>query len=52
LPKKRPISGTTIFCFAEGFSAAFDEDMLDSAFDEVAEDGGEGLASLLSDNPE
>ena len=38
--------------FAEGFSAAFDEDMLDSAFTEVAEDGGEGLASLLSDNPE
>ena len=30
--------------FAEGFSAAFDEDMLDSAFSEVLEDGGEGLA--------
>ena len=30
--------------FAEGFSAAFDEDMLDSAFAEVLEEGGEGLA--------
>jgi hypothetical protein len=30
--------------FAEGFSTAFDEDMLDSAFSEVVEDGGEGLA--------
>jgi len=30
--------------FAEGFSAAFDKDMLDAAFAEVAEEGGEGLA--------
>ena len=30
--------------FAEGFSAAFDEDMLDAAFAEVVEDGSEGLA--------
>jgi hypothetical protein len=30
--------------FAEGFSAAFDEDMLDAAFSEVAEESGEGLA--------
>jgi hypothetical protein len=30
--------------FAEGFSAALDEDMLNAAFAEVAEDGGEGLA--------
>ena len=26
--------------FAEGFAAAFDEDMLDAAFAEVLEDGG------------
>ncbi len=30
--------------FAEGFPAAFDENMLDTAFAEVLEDGGEGLA--------
>lgn len=38
------VDQATVEGFAEGFAAAFDEDMLDSAFAEVLEDGGEGLA--------
>ena len=34
------VDEATVEGFAEGFSAAFDEDMLDAAFAEVAEDGG------------
>ena len=38
------VDEATVEGFPESFSAAFDEDMLDAAFSEVAEEGGEGHA--------
>ncbi len=44
--KNDAVDQASVEGFAEGFSATFDEDMLDAAFAEVAEDGSEGLASV------